>query len=253
MNIPMTEHRIRQILNQRIAMGAGEQIMDDYDIEDVGRTAGGVMLGGARRRRAPRRRAGAGAYCPYGSGIVVGGARRRRRPSAWNLAVGDYVRKHPGMTVAEAAHALSRRRGYSTRRRGAGINVGGARRRRAPVRRRRARRSYGYGEGFMPSAMMGGASFLPAHLLYSKEELARQKAALRKYGKKTFCSPAVYNRRLLKASSPAAIEHMARICGYDPVRQGEKRVRDYLRSIAKGAIPESLLEEKIYPEFAYPK
>jgi hypothetical protein len=132
MDEELMELRVRDILNRKAALGYGydddDDDYDDYD-DDID---GGVLVGGRRRRRRYRRRArrrrslygyGDDLDDDYGEGVLVGGVPvggyRRRRRSSWNRAVSEYMRLHPSVSLAEAAHVLSRRR----RRRRGGVRI----------------------------------------------------------------------------------------------------------------------------------
>jgi hypothetical protein len=104
----MMQQRYNQILQNKIAMGAGYDDDDDMDYD------GGILVGGRRRRR---------------SGSKMPRSRSRKRaPSAFNRAVSAYMRSHRGVSLPQASHAVSGRRSYSKRkpvRRGRGVMVGG--------------------------------------------------------------------------------------------------------------------------------
>jgi hypothetical protein len=83
----------------------------------------------------------------YGDGVLAGEGyrrKRKRKPSAFNIAVRNYMKQH-GVTLAEAAHALA-----------------GKSRKRKPARRRRRRGGVGIGmmdmteEDMMGQGMYGG-------------------------------------------------------------------------------------------------
>lgn len=214
--------RIHDILAQKIAMGAGYDGGDDMMGYGYVPTAGGARRrrrrrAPVRRRRAPMRRrrarrpslaalrrmyGGDDGGILYGGVPVAGGYKRKRRPSAWNLAVGDYVRKHPGMTVAEAAHALSGRRGYRTRRRGAG------------------------------GVMVGGRRPAVESLYLSKADREIARKAQKQYEQDLFCTGPNYKRRLSHATSKAEIGRIARECGYDPIDKQRKKYLAALRGLA---------------------
>lgn len=236
MNDMMLQSRINQILAQKAMMGAGDYggvAMGGYrrrrrrapirrrrraygrgEYDDMGE---GVLVGGyrRRRRRAPVRRRRARRSYGYGGddggdygGVVIGGYRRKRRPSAWNLAVGDYVRKHPGMTVAEAAHALSGRRGYRTKRRGAGLSsyAGGA----------RASRSY-----------------LP------KAEILKAQKDEDEFYRSLACDRAAIKSRVQRGKmSNAEFKRMIRECRLDPLTRARKGLDLELRALARKGIKE---------------
>lgn len=202
------QNRIHQILQQKAMMGAG--------IGD------GVMVGGYRRRRTPRRRRvvrrrraprryyGMGYDGGYDGGddggddggILVGGYRRRRhhRPSAWNMQVSNYIRSHPGATVAEAAHALGGRR----RRRG-GVMVGGARH--------------------------------PESQYISAAQLRKLEKAKKQAYRNLVCNDEVFRSAAKKGLSKAQYNRMLSECGLDPLQALRKGLDMELRDLAsQGAV-----------------
>ncbi len=94
MDIGYIKSRIHQIMENRIAMGAGEGMYGE-SLYDGGRrrrrhTRGGGE-GGYRRRRHTR------------GGVVVGAAH-----NPWLSYLAKFRRQHPHLTVAEAAHEASK-------------------------------------------------------------------------------------------------------------------------------------------------
>lgn len=227
MNDLMMQHRINDILQQKVAMGAGMD--DDYGM--------GVALGGyrRRRRRAPVRRrrvsrrrggvliGGDDFGDDYGDGVLIGGYRRRhkRRPSEWNLAVGDYVRRHGG-TVAEAAHALKRSHRSRPKRR---------------VSRRRG--------GVVPTAGYGGARSSRAYLSKA-EELALEKQRKKAY-QKLACDPAAFKHAAQRGKlSQAEFNRRLRECGLDPLQARRKGLDMELRALADRGATEYLKDRPSY-------
>ena len=99
-------------------------------------------------------------------GVLVGGKRRKRKPSAWGKKVKSYMKKY-GMSLGEAAHAASKKRGSGYE---SDDLIGEG-------RRRRRKKKYGSGSGSKMSSKQ------LEKILYTPEDRLKQKLAEKKWVK----------------------------------------------------------------------